>query len=80
MIDRDLVMDFAQRAGFGGVSRTQLYTRIAKLAELVHEWSVQQHVATCNAIGDRYKTKDGEFFEGQMDGAYQCAETINKLR
>lgn len=80
MIDRNIINDCAQRAGFGGVSRTQLYTRLALFAEAIAEWNTQQNSKTCEQLGNQFKAINTEFADGQMDGAYQCAELLTKKK
>lgn len=74
MNNRHLILDLASRAGFGGESRVKLHKKLALFAALIAE----HHADLCNQIGDQYRDGTTEFRDGQMDGAYQCAEIINK--
>lgn len=76
MIERIIVMECAERAGFGGVSRSQLYTRLALFAESIAAHVTRQNSLECEQIGNRFKQTNTEFADGQMDGAYQCAEHL----
>lgn len=80
MIERNVITDCAEKAGFGGVSRNMLYTRLAKFAEEIAAWNTQRNSRTCEEIGNRFRHKETEFTDGQMDGAYQCAEVLAKNR
>lgn len=76
MISREVIMDCAQRAGFGGQSRNQLYTRLALFAHHLKTWNDLQHAQICKEIGDGFAALDNEFADGQMDGAYKCADAL----
>lgn len=76
MIDRHLILDCAERAGFGGAQRAQLFPKLALFAQFMLENQKQQYVEACNALGDAFEILKTEFADGQMDGAYQCAEKI----
>lgn len=78
MIDRNVINECAQRAGFGGVSRNQLYTRLALFAEAIAEWNAKQNSKSCEELGNTFRSVNTEFADGQMDGAYQCAEMLAK--
>lgn len=80
MIDRNVINDCAQRAGFGGVSRNQLYTRLALFAEAIAEWNTKQNSKACEELGNVFRSVNTEFADGQMDGAYQCAELLAKKK
>lgn len=76
MIDREIIMDCAQRAGFGGVSRSQLYTRLSIFAQHIATWNTAANARVCDGIGDDLRNVRTEFADGQMDGAYKCAEAL----
>lgn len=80
MIDRNVVMECAQKAGFGGVSRNQLYTRLSLFADEIAEWATKQNSKACEDLGNKFRSINTEFADGQMDGAYQCAELLAKKK
>lgn len=76
MIPKDVVMEAAQIAGFGGGTRPKLYPRLARFAEVIALWERHQNAAICTERGDSFRSFDNEFMDGKMDGAYMCAELI----
>lgn len=76
MIDRQVIMDCAEQAGFGGASRPKLLPRLERFAELLLEHQQHRYVDACVALGDAFEILKTEFSDGQMDGAYRCAEII----
>ncbi len=76
MIDKAMVLSFAQQAGFDGVDRVKNCRRLMHFAELVAEWKAEQDTSACRAVGDMFKPLGTEFSDGQMDGAYRCAEIL----
>lgn len=73
---REDILDCAEKAGFGGMLRVTMYPRLAKFADLISELHQQQLAGMCNELGDAFQLLSTEFSEGQMDGAYQCAEIV----
>lgn len=67
----------AEEAGFGGVLRRTLAARIKILVDLAVAKERQACSDLCTEHGDllKHSTED-DFKDGQMDGAYQCAELI----
>lgn len=76
MIDRQLVLDCAEKAGFGGQSRPTILPRLLKFAALISEQQRRYDAAACWEIGKKFCDAQTEFSDGQMDGAYQCAERL----
>lgn len=76
MIDRQVIMDCAERAGFGGATRPKLFPRLEHFAQLILEHQQHRYVDACVALGDAFEILKTEFSDGQMDGAYRCAEII----
>jgi hypothetical protein len=76
MIDKASIIDMACRAGFGGVSRNRLYSKLNLFAEQVSNWTATRDAQLCNEIAAKFKEANTEFRDGQMDGAYQCEEII----
>lgn len=80
MIPREVVLDFAEQAGFGGQSRATLLPRLIKFAELLTSWQRTNDALLCYGVGNRFSAKGELFSDGQMDGAFQCAETLEGKR
>lgn len=80
MIERSVVLDCAERAGFGGMQRANLLPRLMKFAQLIADHQRSQHAEACSALGDAFRILNTEFADGQMDGAYRCAEIIEHAK
>lgn len=78
MIDKYLVMEFAEQCGFGGTNRPRLYPRLQLFAELCAKWENRNCLAACNELGAAFGQLSTEFTDGQMDGAFLCADTIER--
>lgn len=76
MIDRGVVLSCAEAAGFGGQTRSIMLPRLMKFAALIAEQQRKQDAQQCWRIGTGFSDDPTEFRDGQMDGAYQCAEAI----
>lgn len=76
MIDRATALDFAEKAGFGGQSRAALLPRLLAFANQVADWQKSKDARVCSVVGDSFKSVNTEFADGQMDGAYRCAELL----
>lgn len=67
----------AQKAGFGGVLRRTMMSRIQALVDLAIQQERLACADLCNARGDFYSSLEpNDFHDGKMDGAYSCAEII----
>lgn len=78
MIDRHIVLDCAEVAGFGGQTRNVMLPRLLKFAALIAQ--KQRHIDAehCSAIGKSFADGTSEFSDGQMDGAFKCADSLEK--
>lgn len=76
MIDRGVVLSCAEAAGFGGQTRSIMLPRLMKFAALIAEQQRKLDAKKCWALGAGFCADESEFRDGQMDGAYQCAELI----
>jgi len=71
-------LHLAAEAGFGGVLRRAMMPRIKALVDLAIESERAACIQLCIDRGNFYKNlEESEFREGQMDGAYSCAELIS---
>lgn len=71
----------AQEAGFGGVLRRTMMSRIKTLVDLAMHNERLACVRLCEERGDYYRTLDqNDFHEGKMDGAYSCADLIRNRK
>lgn len=75
-MNKTIVLDFAQKAGFGAIARVRDGKKLMHFAEMIVAWKAEVDAATCTAIADKFKEAETDFRDGQMDGAYQCAEAI----
>lgn len=78
MIDRDVLLSFAQQAGFGGIDRVRLISKLTAFAGFIEDHQNQVDALFCSRLGDDFSKIETEFADGQMDGAYQCAEKLRK--
>jgi hypothetical protein len=74
------ILHCAERAGFGGVLRASLSPRLIRFAELILDSERQRLSGLCNDLGDAFQSLQTDFADGQMDGAYQCAEVIKNVK
>jgi len=71
----------AQEAGFGGVLRRTMMSRIKTLVDLAMHNERLVCARLCDERGDYYRTLDpNDFHEGKMDGAYSCADLIRNRK
>lgn len=80
MIERAVILDCAERAGFGGSQRANLLPRLIRFAQFIADHQRGLHAEACNTMGDAFRILGTEFSDGQMDGAYQCAEMIEHAK
>ena len=74
-------MKLASDAGFGGVLRRTMASRIKTLVDLAIQQERLACADLCTLRADEYKEMESdEFRDGQMDGSYQCAEMILKRK
>lgn len=78
MINRGVVLSCAEAAGFGGQTRSIMLPRLLKFAALIAAEQRKVDANKCLAKASAFKQDDSEFHDGQMDGAYQCAEAIEE--
>jgi hypothetical protein len=76
MIPKEIVLDYAEKSGFGGIQRASILPRLKKFAEMISEYQKHRCADMCIDLGDKFKVKNTEFSDGQMDGAYQCSEVM----
>lgn len=71
----------AQEAGFGGVMRRTMASRIKTLVDLAMHNERLSCARLCDERGDYYRTlSPNDFHEGKMDGAYSCADLIRNRK
>lgn len=78
MIDKDLVVDFAEQSGFGAINRHKIVPRLMKFAELVAQWENNNCSEICSQLGNHFSVFNTEFMDGKMDGAYLCESAIEQ--
>lgn len=76
MIDRGIVLSCAEAAGFGGQTRAIMLPRLLRFATYIAAEQKRIDAQICWNKGKAFDTDTSEFRDGQMDGAYQCAELI----
>lgn len=76
MINREIVLSCAEAAGFGGQTRAIMLPRLMKFAAYIAAEQRRIDARICWNKGKTFDTDTSEFQDGQMDGAYQCAELI----
>lgn len=80
MIPKEIVLDCAVKSGFGAIQRASLGPRLQKFADMIAEYQKHRCADACIVLGDKFRAIQAEFNDGQMDGAYQCAEVIKHER
>jgi hypothetical protein len=76
MINRDIILSCAEAAGFGGHTRASMLPRLIKFAAHIATEQRRIDAQICWNKGKSFDTDTSEFCDGQMDGAYQCADLI----
>lgn len=76
MIPHEVLLNAAERSGFGGINRVRYLSRLKMFAEAIALWERIECADLCNKQGARYSEFENDFMDGKMDGAFMCAELI----
>lgn len=76
MINREIILSCAEAAGFGGQTRAIMLPRLMKFAAYIAAEQRRIDAQLCWNKGKTFDSDASEFRDGQMDGAFQCAEQI----
>jgi hypothetical protein len=76
LIPKVVVLDIAQKVGFGGAQRPKLYPQLQRFADGIAAYQRDKYAAMCTEQGHVYSAFRNEFMDGKMDGAFMCAEMI----